>query len=75
MDANVVLKVAKEKWESIVWFKDKLMTVYEVKETFPTMFLMQEVTQVYQVSIDCVSDSYWRIKDEIVAHKDAYYQL
>ena len=47
------------------------MTVFEVKETFPTMFLMQEVTQVYEVRIDCVSDSYWLIKDAIVEHKNA----
>ena len=72
VDASIVLQVAKSKWEKIDWYKDRLMTVFEVKETFPTMFFMQEVTQVYEVRIDCVSDSYWRIKDAIVEYKNAY---
>ena len=71
VDAKIVLEIAKTKWEKIKWFKDRVMTVFEVKETFPTMFLMQEVTQVYEVRIDCVSDSYWLIKDAIVEHKNA----
>ena len=40
-----VLEAAIAKWKSIDLFKDIVMSVYEVKETFPTMFFMQEVVK------------------------------
>ena len=51
------------------------MTVYEVSETFPTIFFMQEITQIFEVRIDCVRSNYYRVKTCIEEHKEAKKQL
>ena len=51
------------------------MTVYEVSETFPTVFFMQEITQIFEVRIDCVRSNYYRVKRCIEEHKEAKKQL
>ena len=51
------------------------MTVYEVSETFPTIFFMQNIKQIFEVSIDCVRSQYYRLKTCIEEHKEAKNEL
>ena len=47
--------MAKKKWwDEQVYFKDSLITVYEVRDTFPTIFFMQEIVEEFEVKINCV---------------------
>ena len=70
-----VLEAAIAKWKSIDLFKDIVMSVYEVKETFPTMFFVQEVVKVYKLRNDCVTSTYWWVKDQTQSHQTAFENL
>ena len=47
VDKASVLAVAYDKMKSISNYKDRVLTVFEVSETFPTMHFMQEVTEIF----------------------------
>ena len=64
-----------DKFTSINNYRDTVMTVYEVPEAFPTIFFMQEITEVFEVRIDCVRENYFRVKNCIEEHKEAKRQL
>ena len=50
--------MAKKKWwDEQVYFKDSLITVYEVRDTFPTIFFMQEIVEEFEVKINCVQEA------------------
>ena len=46
------------------------MAVYQVAETFPTIYFLQEVTEIFEVHIDCVRENSYRIKACIETHKE-----
>ena len=54
ISVDTVKQIAFEKWESIIHFRDTVLAVYEVREDFPTIFFMQEITEIFEVSINCV---------------------
>ena len=62
ISVDTVKQIAFEKWESIIHFRDTVLAVYEVREDFPTIFFMQEITEIFEVSINCVRQNYYRIK-------------
>lgn len=49
-----VREIAFKKFDDIIFYKDSVITVYEVQETFPTLFFLQAITNSFQVRIDCV---------------------
>ena len=66
-NANVKVECVRELahtlWDKIQDYKDSIITVYEVEETFPAIFFLQEIKQnVFDVKINCIQDATEKIK-------------
>ena len=59
-----VKKAAHDHWDDLVDYKDSIITVYEVEETFPTIFFMQEIKdEVFDVKINCIQVATKKVKE------------
>ena len=48
-------RAAHDHWDELKNYEDSIITVYEVEETFPTIFFMQEIKdEVFDVKINCI---------------------
>ena len=71
VDIQFVRRAAQKHWDDLQDYKDAIITVYEVEDTFPAMFFLQEIQDnVIDVKINCIQAASERIKQENSEHKD-----
>ena len=76
VDIKFVRMAAQAHWAELQDYKDAIITVYEVEDTFPAIFFLQEIkSNVIDVKINCIQAASERIKSYNTEHKETAHQL
>ena len=55
LDIQFIRKAARSHWDDLQDYKDAIITVFEVEDTFPSLFFLQEIkNNVIDVKINCI---------------------